>query len=109
MTREAHFACGLLKQLPEVSIARVAGYEAYRYLSGTKFINRLISIPMRNFYNRSKYVVTPSKATRELYVNANIPDTKIRVVYNGIDSEFISNRRNEDKIEKIRRNFGITK
>ena len=33
LTREAHASCGLnLKMLPDISIARVAGYEAMRYL-----------------------------------------------------------------------------
>lgn len=43
LTREAHAACGLLRNLPKKLIARVAGYEAFRYLSGKKFRNRIIA------------------------------------------------------------------
>lgn len=109
LTREAHAACGFNTSiLPENSIARVAGYEAFRYLMGRRFRNRMISIPMRRFYDKCSAIVAASSATRELFVKAGIGQSKVKVIYNGVDPQVLDSEIDPARTDELRRKFGIS-
>lgn len=108
LTREAHAACGLLNKFPRKVIARVAGYEAFRFLSGKKLINRLIAKPMYRFYSNTSKIVTASKATMLLFEKAGIPKNKLEVVYNGVGPKFLDSKLNLENLHKIKNKLGIS-
>jgi len=109
ITREGHTAGGLLKDYPFKVIIRAAGYEAYRYLLGKKLINRILAKPITRLYNRAAKIICPSNSTRELMLEAAIPENKVKVIYNGVNSEFISKRPEATKGNKIKEQLGIKK
>lgn len=110
LTREAHAACGFNTGiLPSISIARVAGYEAFRYLNSRKYRNRLLAIPMRRFYDKCRSVVAASSATRELFLHSGISPEKVKVIYNGVNTDMIESEVDEETVDGLRKKFGIRK
>lgn len=108
VTREAHFAGGLLKEYPDKVIARVAGYEAYRYLLGRKFLNRIIGKIMKWLYLSCEKVICPSEATRKLMTRAGIHESKTVVIYNGVDPKFITSAPDAGMISKLKNDLLIS-
>ena len=108
LTREAHAACGLLNKFPKKVIARVAGYEAFRFLSGKKLKNRLISKPMFRFYSHTSKIITASKATMLLFEKAGIPKNKLEVIYNGVGPKFLDAKTDFENLQKIKNKLGIS-
>lgn len=110
VTREAHAACGLNTAiLPEISIARVAGYEALRYLMGKRIKNKIISVPMKRFYSGCQAIVAASSATRELFIKSGLSPDKIKVVYNGVNGDMVDSTVDDARIGEIRKRYGIKK
>ncbi|NIP37783.1 MAG: glycosyltransferase family 4 protein [Candidatus Dadabacteria bacterium] len=107
VTREAHAGAGMLENLPCKSITRVAGYEAVGYLSSQKLFNKLVAYPMRNYYKKVSKIVCPSKATKELFLEANILESKLTVIYNGVNQNLISQKPDKEVINSIKDKFGI--
>jgi glycosyltransferase involved in cell wall biosynthesis len=102
ITREGHTAGGLLRDYPSKVIVRVAGYEAYRYLLGKKFYNRLLGKPIKRLYMKASTIVSPSQSTRELLELAGIPRDKIEVIYNGVSDDMLSHKPDTDALKKLR-------
>ncbi|HEX3036797.1 MAG TPA: glycosyltransferase family 4 protein, partial [Thermodesulfobacteriota bacterium] len=90
ITREAHIAGGLLSSFPFKVVIRVAGYEAIRYLLGKKFSNRLLGFPMKRLYMKAHKIISPSYSTVELLERGGIPRDKSEVIYNGVNSDMLS-------------------
>lgn len=107
LTREAQTAGGMLHGFPFKEVVRVAGYEAFRYLRGKKYFNKLLGIPIRRLYMRSSKIISPSYATKELLENAGIPGEKIQVIYNGVNEDMISQNPNQEAIKKLKSKFNI--
>lgn len=110
VTREAHAACGFNTAiLPDISIARVAGYEALRYLMGKRIKNKIISVPMKKFYSGCQAIVAASSATRELFIKSGLSPDKIQVVYNGVNADMVDSPVDDARIGEIRKRYGIKK
>jgi phosphatidylinositol alpha-1,6-mannosyltransferase len=107
VTREAHIAGGLLPGFPFQVIIRVAGYEAIRYLLGKKFGNRLLGLPMKRLYMKAHKIISPSYSTVELLGQGGVPREKTEVIYNGVNSDMLSQKPNPDTLERLRRKFNI--
>ncbi len=107
ITREAHFAGGLLPNLPFKTIVRVAGYEAFRYLLGKRVSNRVLGLPMKRLYRKAYKIISPSMSTKELLEKAGIPVEKIDVIYNGVNTSMLSQEPNPRILEGLRSKFKI--
>jgi glycosyltransferase involved in cell wall biosynthesis len=102
ITREAHAAAGLLCNLPSKIITRVAGYEAVGYLSSKKLFNKLIAVPMKKLYLKSSKIISPSESTKDLLIKAGIPESKIAIIYNGVNKNLVSQRQNPEAIKILK-------
>ena len=107
ITREAHFAGGLLPNLPFKTIVRVAGYEAFRYILGKRVSNRVLGLPMKRLYMRAYKIISPSLSTKELLEKSGIPAEKIDVIYNGVNTSMLSREPNLRILEGFRNRFNI--
>ncbi|HSE84018.1 MAG TPA: glycosyltransferase family 4 protein [Thermodesulfobacteriota bacterium] len=107
VTREAHIAGGLLPSFSFKVIIRVAGYEAIRYLLGKKLGKRLLGLPMKRLYMRAHNIISPSHSTAELLERGGIPREKVKVIYNGVNPDMLSQNPNLGAIEKLRNKFNI--
>ncbi len=108
ITREAHGAAGILPSLlPEKSFARVAGYEAFRYLNGKRYSKRVVGAVMKRCYEECRAVIAPSMATKELFLDAGIDEKKIRVIYNGVNEYMLSASVNAERVNQLRRSWGV--
>jgi len=107
ITREAHFAGGLLSKLPYKVIVRVAGYEAFKYLLGKRVTKRAFGLPMKRLYMRAYKIISPSMSTKELLERAGIPGDKIDVIYNGVNNYMLSQGPNPRILEGLRSKFNI--
>lgn len=108
LTREAHAACGINTSiLPDMTIARVAGYEALRFLMGSRLKNRLLALPMKRFYQHCSWIVSASSATRDLLCEAGLDGRRIKVVYNGVNTDMVGSEVSESGVNEIRSSLGL--
>jgi len=107
ITREGHTAGGLLRNYPSKVIVRVAGYEAYRYLLGKRFYNRLLGKPIKRLYMKASRIISPSHSTRELLESSGIPGDKIEVIYNGVNNEMLFSKPDTDALRQLRARYNI--
>lgn len=107
ITREAHIAGGLLINFPPKVIARVAGYEAYRYMLGKRFFKRILGRFMKRLYLNCQKVICPSEATRELLNKAGIPENNTQVIYNGVHPGFVLSKPSDEMINRLRNMHSI--
>lgn len=107
ITREGQTSGGLLRDYPSKVIVRVAGYEAYRYLLGTRPYNRLLGRPIRRLYMKASRIVSPSHSTRELLELAGIPRDKIEVIYNGVSNDLLFHKSDKSALECLRAKLNL--
>ena len=63
--------------------------------------------PMKRLYDHSDLVIAVSNNTKELIQSVGVPGDKIRVLYNGVEDEFISNKSCPVRIADIRKRYRI--
>lgn len=107
VTREAHVAGGLLTDFTFKAVVRVAGYEAIRYLLGKRMSRKILGLPMKRLYMKAYKIISPSRSTRELLEKAGIPEEKIQVIYNGVNSNMLSSEPNPSSLQELRSRLGI--
>ena len=109
VTREAHFAGGITPLDPRKYriIARVAGREANKFLLGKRFKNRLQARFMNRLYRRAHKIVGPSDSTRQMFVEAGIPESRLEVIHNGTPRDLIVREADRGAVRSLREKYGV--
>ena len=108
ITREAHLVGGISLDPSKYRIVvRAAGYEANRFLLGKKWKNRLLGSIMNRLYSRGDKIVGPSESTKRLFAESGIPDSKLKVIHNGISREVFSRETDHAQVEMLRKKYNI--
>lgn len=107
ITEEAEAAGGLLPFFPFKPVVRVAGSGITTCFYGRKLRKKLMRFPMKRLYDNSDLIIAVSKNTKELLESVGVSDRKIKVLYNGVEEEFISKKPSPARIAGIRKRFGI--
>jgi len=108
VTREAHVVGGMILDLDKYNVmVRVAGYEAKRFLLGRKWLNKLQGVALRKLYLGAHKIISPSNSTKQLLIDAKIPESKVRVIHNGVKSELILRYVDNSELELIRKQYSI--
>ena len=108
ITREAHLVGGVgLDPGKYKIIVRAAGYEANRFLLGRKWKNRLQGSLMNRLYRRADRIISPSDSTKRLFAKSGIPDSKLKVIHNGISKDLILREVDRERVEQFRKKYGV--
>jgi len=107
ITEEAEAAGGLLPCFSFKPVVRVAGSGITTCFYGKKPGKKLMRFPMKRLYDHSDLVIAVSNNTKELIQSVGVPEGKIRVLYNGVEEEFISNKSCPVRITEIRKRYRI--
>ena len=90
ITKEAHLVGGIaLKPSKYRIIVRAAGYEANRFLLGRKWKNKLQGTFMNRLYTQADKIIGPSDSTKRLFAKSGIPESRLKVIHNGISKNLI--------------------
>lgn len=107
ITEEAETAGGLLPFYSFKHVVRVAGSGITTCFYGNKPSKKLMRFPMKRLYDHSDLIIAVSNNTKELLQSVGVPEDKIKVLYNGVEEEFISKKPCPSRIAAIRKRFGI--
>ena len=108
ITREAHLVGGIaLNSRKYRIIVRAAGYEAKRFLLGRKWKNKLQGLLMNRLYMRSDKIIGPSNSTKQLFSDSGIPDSKLKVIHNGISKNLILREVDHAEVELLKKKYNI--
>lgn len=109
VTEEAETVGGLLPYYSFKPVARIAGSGITTCFHGKKITKRMMSFPMKRLYNNASLIIAVSESTRDLLTGVGVPDDKIKVIYNGVNQNWISEKPKVRKMGKIRKDYGINK
>lgn len=108
ITEEAESTGGILSCFMSFrSVVRVAGSGIMTCILGDKKIKKLHKYPMMRLYGKAKKVIAVSNYTKSLLMQIGVEEDKIRVVFNGIDEKFLSEKKDEIKSGELKTRFGI--
>ena len=108
ITREAHLVGGIgLDPNKYRIIVRAAGYEAKRFLLGKKWKNRLLGSIMNRLYKQADKIVGPSQSTKRLFAESGIPDSRLKVIHNGINRNTILREADCEETQQFRKKYGV--
>ncbi len=62
---------------------------------------------MRRLYVRANKTISPSNSTKQSLIDAKIPESKVRVIHNGVRRELILRDVDYSELELIRKRFNI--
>ena len=108
ITREAHLVAGVGLDTGKYRIVvRAAGYEAKRFLLGKRWKNRLLGSIMNKLYNQADRIVGPSESTKQLFAKSGIPNSKLKVIHNGISKDIVLREADREEKKRFRRKYGV--
>lgn len=87
-------------------VPRVAGSGITTCFLGKKLLKKVFKFPLTRLYSKSSVIVAVSESTKELLKSVGVGGEKIRVIYNGIDSEMLKTSEGGD-LTQVRRRLGI--
>ena len=109
ITEEAETAGGLLPYYSFKPVVRIAGSGITTCFHGKKITKRMMSFPMRRLYDNASLIIAVSESTKELLCGIGVRGEKIKVIYNGVNQSWISEKPKIRKVSKIRKDYGINK
>lgn len=108
ITEEAEAAGGIVSIFLDFnSVVRVAGSGIMTCFYGRKFFKRLLRFPMMRLYRNCNKIIAISGYTKSLLKGIGVDESKIQIVYNGVDEKFLSNPNKSEKRSEIRKRLGI--
>ncbi|MGH7885569.1 MAG: glycosyltransferase family 4 protein [Thermodesulfobacteriota bacterium] len=108
ITEEAESIGGILSVFIDFkSVVRVAGSGVTTCFFGNNFIKNLLKYPMMKLYRKSEKIIAVSNYAKSLLTNIGVPKDKIEVVFNGINEEFLNQKKDINKINELKKRLGI--
>ncbi|NIP30179.1 MAG: glycosyltransferase [Candidatus Dadabacteria bacterium] len=109
ITEEAESVGGLVSKFIDFkSVVRVAGSGILTCFKGNSFTKGLLKYPMSSLYKKSERIIAVSNYTKSLLQEIGVEDSKIRVVYNGVNDQLLKDKKNSEDINKLKSELGIT-
>lgn len=107
ITEEAEAVGGMSPVFRFKPVPRVAGSGITTIFLNPKLHKRPLRFALMRLYRKSPVIIAVSESTKELLKKVGVEEEKIRVVYNGVDNNFICLPKDPHLVESIRRRYKI--
>ena len=108
VTEEAESVGGMVSRFVKFkSVVRVAGSGILTCFKGDKLTKTLLKYPMGLLYKKSERIIAVSNYTKSLLEDIGVDDSKISVVYNGVNEDLLGKQKNSENIAKLKSTLGI--